>query len=275
MTTRLVLERLEDRTLLSINPPIPNPQITILAIGTDPQTALVQTLANDYLALVPGVGAGTVIKVIQQPNPGSMTISDVYLDVQNQITLGNIVPGPHSLMVVELPQAPTDNFDASYHSEILNSTGGPLLPFTVTWTQPDYTIPLTHELNEAASGWEDVDAVSWQYFWLDGYKVSDFVLPNGSVYSGPNIPTPIPMPQTVSATSTIPSYQPTIPQLYTLAVEEYQALFYGIAARYLGEYQSVALSYKHQVADNPATTTGQGQYVIQLVDQLFTQNLPL
>lgn len=222
MTTRLNLERLEDRTLLSINPPIPNPQITILAIGTDPQTVLVQTLANDYLALVPGVG------------------------------------------------------DASYHSEILNSTGGPLLPFTVTWTQPDYMIPLTHELNEAASGWEDVDAVSWQYFWLDGYKVSDFVLPNGRVYSSNNnIPTPIPIPQTVSPTSTIPSYQPPLPQLYTLAVEEYQALFYEVAARYLGEYQSVALSYKHQVADNPATTTSQGQYVIQLVDQLFIQNLAL
>lgn len=271
MKTCLEMERLPDRILPSINPPVVNPQITIFAYGVDPQTALVQTLANDYLALVPGVGAGTVVKVVQEPNLGPVTMSDVYLSVQSQLVAGAVTPGPHSLVLVELSAAPTDNLDASYHSEILSSNGGPLLPFAVVWPQNDYSIPLSHELAEASAGAEIVDPVSWQWFWLNGYKTSDFVLPDGDIYSGPpstttsapplRIPT-APIAQPVSGS-------PSLPQLYTLALEEYQALYYGMAARYFGDYQSLAASYQQQVADNPVANTGEGQYVIRLVDQVF------
>lgn len=267
----LALEQLEERLLPSINPPVPNPEITIVSINADPQTATVQYLAQNYLSLVPGVGAGSVVQVIQQTNSKPMTMSDIYLDVQNLITIGSVVPGPHTLVLVELDQAPIDNTDASYHSEILDGVGSPLLPFSVVWQQPNYTIPLTHELNEASAGWEDVDPVSWQYFWLGGYKVSDFVLPNGSIYTGP--PATIPQtPPTINQQPAPTQPQPSFDQLYTLALEEYQALFYGTVARYFGSYQQQALDFQQAVRNNPAYGTSLGAYVVQEVDLLFMEN---
>lgn len=260
------LECLELR-LVPASPPLLHPAVDIVVFGGNAQTwvPLTQVMVTDYASLLTpyGVGQGTIAAEVSLPDPGMQSTAQVNATLLNLFATGQLpAPGPNTLVMLYFNAKPTGLPPAWAGFHDVLPVGNQSIRDTWVWTQPNESVVATHEFAEAASGQEIADPVDGLSFVLDGFHVSEFVLPGGS---------PVVPPHTVLGSPSPPAAPPSPSSLnlFALAVERLRADLFGLLARFSPAFAGAAASAAQAVAADPLHGTAQGHAIEMQADAVF------
>lgn len=260
------LEQLEVRAVLS-SPPLLHPAVDIVVFGGNAQAwvPLTQVMVTDYASLLApyGVGQGTIAAEVSLPDPGVQNPAQVNATLLNLFATGQLpAPGPNTLVMLYFNGKPVGLPPAWAGFHDVLPVGNQSIRDTWVWTQPNESVVVTHEFAEATSGQEIADPVDGQWFVLDGFRVSEFVLPGGSPVVPPHAVLGSPSPPVAP-----PS--PSSLNLFALAVERLRADLFGLLARFSPGFAGQADATAQAVAADPLHGTAQGHAIEMQADAVF------
>lgn len=274
------VEELEQRDSLSVAP-----LVTIIGVGVNAQDfiPMVQVMLGDNTTLLQqagyNIGHGTINGTINLP--GTPNLTQITAAVSNDVATGLIPGGPGSLVLVFSSYEPAGSPANSSAFHTGGPFGGPPVPTTFVWTQAWESVPAFHEFDEAladmaGAGFEICDAVNWQSEFLDGFNISNFVLPNGvtpAFTPQPFVGNPLQITPFFLPQPPVPFQPPTLDQLFALGIERIEADVFGILAQYNPAFGKQATVFAQQEAANPWWNTPYGNVIVAQADNLVLQAL--